>query len=382
MKPLFAIIVSLFSLTMISGCIIVDHDYDDDYYCSSCGYSVPVFQPAPEKRYCIWNDSQASLECYYFNEDVNAGDDQPCDLCGFDDFDIPTFCLDDSYCGDQERCVNQVCMSLRDNKCYDNSDCESGLCLGDHCAPAQCFTDIECPNGVCNNGKCVSQVCDHDDCINSCVDGSCVDCNIDSDCDKGVCVNGSCRVVECRLDSDCRHGACVNGSCVSDECVVDSDCAGGLCIDGGCAKAQCSVNDDCDDGEMCSDGRCIACMGEDCDTSREIECVFASECESGLCVDGECMAAGTCVIDANCVDGQVCMDNKCVVRPECLSDDECGEGRICNAAYECEDDVQCRVDSDCGDRMICVMNTCVQCRLSCECPNEGDICLNGMCTNS
>ena len=167
------------------------------------------------------------------------------------------------------------------------------------------------------------------------------------------------------------------------ECVWNSDCGiGYVCKDGVCEVEaivpECSVNADCADDELCTEGRCIPCQTNQCDTSIEIECVFATQCESGICLNGVCLAPGQCVNDAQCDEGQMCQDFTCVARPECLSDAECGEGRICNASGECEDDVECRKDADCGDNKICVYNMCAECRLDCECA-EGNICLNGAC---
>ena len=174
------------------------------------------------------------------------------------------------------------------------------------------------------------------------------------------------RDASCYADEVCKDGYCVLKTVVDDNPDIE-------------IVPECSVNADCSDDMICTDGRCIPCQTDLCDTSKEVECVFSAQCESGLCVDGVCLLPGKCAIDANCSEGQICVDGSCVARPECLHDGECGEGQICNASNACEDDVECRVDGDCGDGMICVSNMCAQCRLNCECPNEGDVCMNGFC---
>lgn len=181
------------------------------------------------------------------------------------------------------------------------------------------------------------------------------------------------------IDDSINHPA--DDPIASVSCSRDADCGvDSLCnAEGACVPYECKVNSDCSNDDICAEGRCIPCQTNTCDTSREVECVFGSQCESGLCADGACIPAGKCVFDSNCQEGQVCLDGECLARPECLSDAECGEGRICNASHACEDDVECRVDADCGEGLICLQNMCAQCRLSCECPNEGDVCMNGMC---
>lgn len=212
--------------------------------------------------------------------------------------------------------------------------------------------------------------------------------NYDWDWDFDHCPGcGSCTSDNCFDDGmkddtapDYARACTRDATCYADEICVNGFCTTQDKIDNGeIVEAECKVNSDCSDDSICTDGRCIPCQTDACDTSKEVECVFSSQCESGLCVDGACMAAGACAIDANCSEGHICVDNACIARPECLADAECGEGRICNASNKCEDDVECRIDSDCGEGLICVANMCAQCRLSCECPNTGDICMNGLC---
>ena len=202
------------------------------------------------------------------------------------------------------------------------------------------------------------------------------DCYWDSWNDNWVCTDVGPQDphghgdTSCIWNSDCPSTKpfCENNVCVAQETPVEP-------------VPECVKNSDCKSDEICTEGRCIPCQTEVCDTSKEIECVFSTQCESGLCVDGVCLATGKCAVDSNCKEGQICNNGTCVARPECMSDRECGEGRICNASGECEDDVECRKDSDCGKGMLCLSNMCAQCRLNCECPNDGDICMNGVCVS-
>lgn len=228
---------------------------------------------------------------------------------------------------------------------------------------------------------------DDDDPVRPGVPDGNVSCQSDNDCPvSSVCFNHVCVAINDTDDgntSPCSDGQIYyNDRCYDEDgvCVFDKDCqAGWRCYSGVCIDtSECKVNSDCADDMICTSGRCLPCKTDVCDTSKEVECVFSSQCESGLCVNGSCLAVGGCAIDAHCMEGQICMDNVCIARPECLSDAECGDGRICNASNACEDDVECRQDRDCGDQMICVNNMCAQCRLNCECP-EGNICMNGAC---
>lgn len=186
----------------------------------------------------------------------------------------------------------------------------------------------------------------------------------------GVGIGGACRrSMECADGLVCNFGQCVDPNDLDFEPIPGDPIP----------QPECYSNQDCGGDDICTNGRCIPCQTDKCDTSKEVECVFSTQCESGLCSDGVCLKPGACVIDSNCQSGQICFDHACIARPECMSDAECGQGKICNPSGSCEDDVECRVDSDCGSGKICVSNMCAECRLNCECPNAGDVCLNGVC---
>jgi len=258
-----------------------------------------------------------------------------------------------------------------DDYYWDACGCENGGRLDydtwyvNHCWYDSWWGEVECDsdwysyNSACS-GACGSCMDDHQD-----VDDHHVDDNHGNNSHTDyarACIRDS----SCYEDEICKDNFCVLRSVVDDNPDIE-------------IVPECRVNNDCKGDMICTEGRCIPCQTNACDTSKEVECVFSSQCESGLCVDGVCLMPGKCAIDANCSDGQICFDGSCIARPECLSDGECGEGRICNASNECEDDVECRVDADCGNGLICVSNMCAQCRLNCECPSEGDICMNGFC---
>ncbi|MFA5624268.1 MAG: hypothetical protein WC966_04330 [Bradymonadales bacterium] len=287
--------------------------------------------------------------------------------CTFDDF-----CYDDwhdndcTYCGDWDS-----------NECNWNSDCGDGYsCISNRCIlDWVCKYDAECGGRLCRDGACV-------DCTDTLQCGSGKVCN-----DNGICViDIDVERPECLFDLDCADGQrCEAEKCVDKprpDCRIDADCADGFeCSAGVCVERspECVSNSDCKEDEICTKGECIPCQTEVCEPGEDLECVFGADCDSGLCVDGKCQPMGACVTDANCDEGLVCLNGSCQVKPECLQDADCGEGKICNAENKCEDDVECRADKDCSNGLFCAANICVECRLNCECSNEGDLCVNGFC---
>ena len=281
---------------------------------------------------------------------------------------------------------------LLDDNCASNPEscqtpihaCDGEFCHDDFIDSADCIWDRVCDEnnenckwyseGCAQSKFCMNGICYHDyENINlmpaiSCTQDS--DCGTDMD---SVCVYNVCRLLMCKTHADCpQTHTCLYNVCYNtgENSNPDNNTPS--------VEPECTQNADCGENMLCTDGRCIPCKNDACDTSQEIECVFSSQCDSQLCVNGVCLEAGSCVVDDNCEEGHVCLNGFCVIRPECLEDSECGEGRICNADNKCEDDVECREDIDCGVDMICVQNMCAQCRLNCECP-EGNICMNGAC---
>ncbi len=317
-----------------------------------------------------------------------------CDTGGSPDYDVwyANHCWNDSRWGDVEcdgdwysyqsacsgvcnsRIINNHCHDYSDSASWDACACGSGghpdydVWYANHCWYDSWWKSVECDGDWYSYQSDCSDVCSsYIDDNQNVDDHHNVDDNHDAN-DHSDYARACTRNASCYEDEICKDHFCVLKSSVDDNSDIEY-------------IPECHVNSDCKDDMLCTEGRCIPCQANACDTSKEVECVFSSQCESGLCVDGVCLLPGKCAIDANCSDGQICFDGSCIVRPECLSDSECGEGRICNASNECEDDVECRADADCGIGLICVSNMCAQCRLNCECPNDGDICMNGACVS-
>jgi hypothetical protein len=259
-----------------------------------------------------------------------------CGLCPPDLTDCDGACVDtdsdpdhcgqcDTACGSTQVCSFGSC----------GGECDPGLSLcGDACVdigsdPDHCGGCFEpCPDGlVCVEGTCTEdcpppsaecgRVCvdlTSDDancgwCFHGCGDGeSC----IDGDC-VGGCANGMprCGGVCTDLTSDehncgncgvvCESGElCLSGTC-EEPCAIDHLQCDGDCISpetdpincGGCGIA-CATDEFCAAGACvasCPDGL-VACGGRCVDTISDPDhcggCFYA--CETGLCVDGTCIA--------------------------------------------------------------------------------------------
>ena len=360
-----------------------EYEYDDDDWdITDCFYDKYNRYACDDA--CIYNNDKDSWDCppAYWYDVSEYFFDNDCSELG----SCFGLCLDSS-------CYNYMdnwpsCSWAQDS--YDNVSCESiystcipqeyyscrweAVCDEDDC---KWYSETCAPNKVCINGLCRDMACltdedndsnddgnDHNSDHNGSDNNTGNTCQWNSDCPENhVCSHGICHDINSGNENSGNENS---GN--DDNVSVDPE-----------PVPECTQNSDCDADSICTEGRCIPCQTDACDTTQEIECVFSSQCESGLCVDGACLAPGACAIDANCSEGQICLDGACIARPECLDDSECGEGRICNADNKCEDDVECRQDNDCGEGLICIQNMCAQCRLNCECPNEGDICMNGTC---
>src|SRR5690606_32404155 len=124
----------------------------------------------------------------------------------------------------------------------------------------------------------------------------------------------------------------------------------------------------CDDGNACTNDICDPVSG--C-ASVPVEdgspCAVGGTCQAGVCVD--CVAGGTCGVDADCCDDEVCCGGICVNRALLLDDvNNCGgcgvvcEPGLCETAIcvegqcqyapvadgeSCDDGNECTVDDHC-----------------------------------
>ncbi|MGK0358707.1 MAG: hypothetical protein ACI9U2_001000 [Bradymonadia bacterium] len=144
------------------------------------------------------------------------------------------------------------------------------------------------------------------------------------------------------------------------------------------ASGACLVDGDCLDGEMCDRQR-EQCIDRSLDCTDSGVCPLDYECDAQR---GECRFRRTaCEGDADCGRGRVCEDALCVARPECRDDAECPDGSRClTPPGRCVGDDECASALDCpADRPICQDNQCVAgdaCPGGCE---PGAECVGGQC---
>lgn len=190
-------------------------------------------------------------------------------------------------------------------------------------------------------------------------------------------------------------------------CADTSECPEGLsCLDGQCLTA-CEFDYHCADGQVCADGQCTAacevgvtpcavgyqCVGGGCVVDpANPECVDATTCASGSCVNGFCTT--TCDSNAACPPGQLCdaATSSCfpdqgptpvcdAVTPCSGSGQECLDDGYCH--YGCLTTEECKfIDAryDACDRGICKTDLELnpECTFELPCP-EGTFCVSNEC---
>jgi hypothetical protein len=119
---------------------------------------------------------------------------------------------------------------------------------------------------------------------------------------------------ECEDNADCDDGLFCNGAetCVGDECVPGDDpCEEGQECDeaNDACLTPCTTDDDCDDGDPCTVDACVtADPGTEGGT-----CLYTDvECDEGLVCDPDTGDCVECLVDEDCGEGEVCTDGECV----------------------------------------------------------------------
>ena len=224
-------------------------------------------------------------------------------------------------------------------------------------------------------------------------------CTENDKCDgDGECIG---EPISCDDSRDCTEDSCdVAGECVHDlmvgHCLIDGVCykdgqpkEGSPCME--CTTAvskaewmnddtnECGTEDKCHAGAYCSAGECVLgtelldcddgnpCTDDSCDPNEGCVGTPNSEpCDSGVCVDGECVCQPACegmeCGDDGCggmcgecpADKPVCNEGVCGVE-ECLpncSGKECGDDGCEGICGECEEGLACDagscLESGCG----------------------------------
>ena len=314
-------------------------------------------------------------------------------------------CAVNYYC-DQATGCQRICSVSRDVGCADTETCESagagygdwGVCVFLSPNPAGsadggvCRVANDCISGYCETmgldgvGVCATLGCERNrDCappttvcaspptggIPECL----VACSTGRDCADGlICGNGVCfPPYGCQADADCGGNGAIcgnDGLCRSADCLADVDCgpgricSGGLCLDD---PSACAADTDCPLGDRCVGGACVA-PAPGCVFDRE--CAADQICEGGVCVatprvcpaherprNGQCIADGTCDVQADCPARYTCTAGRCLRAAVCAADADCKPAHVC-VSERCVP-TTCRADADCGGGFVCVAAECV-----------------------
>ena len=172
--------------------------------------------------------------------------------------------------------------------------------------------------------------------------------------------------VSCQGDFDCPSDTfCDSGtnSCVAYDfgiCLTDGDCpVGSYCdqADGGCyiaAVSECRADGDCSSGFECD-------FRDSCRPAQADDCMVDNDCIGGeLCLENLCTPlVETCQFDFQCSAGFTCTNNRC--RLLCGPQTTCPSGTACEASL-CQPVIgECIDSSDCPDLATnCVEGTCLR----------------------
>ena len=269
----------------------------------------------------------------------------------------------------QEKCIS-TCSN--DSECGDDKYCKDNVCVYD-CAPNETRCEdgfsYTCQKGKWNSGSACVSGCDEN--------GKCKDNTLEPELECGdgkPCADGK----ECNAE-----GKCVDKT-VETECSTDKPCpdnkecnAEGKCVD---KNAGCKSDNECESNQVCRDGKCVE------------KCVNHEDCsDADFCYNKKCYSVGdNCnnyvgeKIDVSSLNGYVeckSLSTNIWVLEKC-NDDMRLDG------LECKPKILCSKDDDCVDEYEGYACDAGQCKQKCEnngepCDNiEGATCYNNVCIKS
>lgn len=223
--------------------------------------------------------------------------------------------------------------------CYVASDCTAPLVCAYQRCHAQCTTTRDCGTGQ----RCVGSMYPK---LGVCLLEDETNCERHSDCPSPlVCGRRSRCEAQCQTDRDCFAAqTCAQGSCVDTTEAPETPPATGQ------PGQTCTRNSDCDVPLVCNRlGFCAT------------ECVVDRDCLGGqVCVESVCRlpmtdagivdAADDVTVDTS-TDGVVGIGKKCAYTSECPGSLVCRPSGVC--------DVECKSDVDCPTGSLCYAGSCV-----------------------
>ena len=198
------------------------------------------------------------------------------------------------------------------------------------CDPIDCDDDNDCTVDGCNaGGQCIhlpiencpptcQPDCGADNCGADGCGGTCGNCS-----DGAVCADGQCEVIE--LPTPEGAGDCTDGVDNDDDGITD------------CDEPECEAAEGCEEPpvDLCADRQCAdqnPCTVDACDPA------------TGACVHVQAVDCQSCVMNADCFDGNGCTTDTCVdgicrhdANPACVPASAC-EGLV--AVYSATDVVR------------------------------------------
>ncbi len=327
-----------------AGCCDTEADCDEGQVC--------FITDAPSPGVCINVPAEGSFNCW-------------------DDGDCPSGeCRDAAICPCDSGCLHDIGWCLLEGCCAGDGDCSDGercvftdgavgVCKPDLIAGYACWEDGDCEFGLCNGAViCPCEMdCDMEDTPGNCAAPPAGCCTQDADCENlWECVfsagfPGVCK--EPPLQGLCWSAAdCASGDCTGAEvCPCDADCDGEDAL-GWCTTefpGCCFEDENCTGAQYCAD--MTDAMGLCKDPIGPGECW-----EDGDCPEGFCAGADICPCNFDCaIEDQVglCSD---LLPGCCLSVDDCDGGQVCalpgweDTVGTCKDvvDGQCWSSADCG----------------------------------
>ncbi len=307
------------------GCVMVPNSVtctDSDVctendFCQGGACVAGAMKNCDDKNPCTIDSCEMSKGCTH-----TADDGAPCE--------------DENLCTIGDVCGDGMCSEGKEKNCTAPGACYTAACdpVSGKCVTDYVTANLPCDDGNacsvkdgCDQGKCkgTAVVCDDN---NLCTDDS---CDAVTGCvyaaNTAPCEDGDkCTLLDVCVEKLCKSGAiksCEDGQvCTADSC----DAVSGNCVyaslpkDGTPCDADTSV---CTQNDACSDGKCLAGTGVDCD-------------DKNPCTNDSCDAMAGCAHGAN---SQPCDDGNA-----CTTGDACSAGVCKGTAPVCGNGV-----CDCGE---------------------------------